>query len=56
MKAELVWLGPKLLALEGTKATADGILWLARKVVEGTAYLEAKAAIPAAKKIGRAHV
>ncbi|KAI0643226.1 hypothetical protein C8Q79DRAFT_915601 [Trametes meyenii] len=51
LKAELVWQGTKLLALEGSKATADGVLWLAEKVVEGTAYLEAKAAIPAAKKV-----
>ncbi|KAI0761189.1 hypothetical protein BD413DRAFT_617238 [Trametes elegans] len=51
LKGELVWLGPKLLVLEGSKATADGVLWVAEQVIKGAAFLEAKAAIPAAKEL-----
>ncbi|CCO30909.1 hypothetical protein BN14_04942 [Rhizoctonia solani AG-1 IB] len=51
LKAELAYLGPKLLVLRGYKATADGILDLAEKVVEGADYINTKAAIPAAEEL-----
>ncbi|QRV90278.1 hypothetical protein RhiJN_18296 [Ceratobasidium sp. AG-Ba] len=51
LKAELAYLGPKLLVLEGYKATADGILTLAEDVVKGVDYINAKAAIPAAEAL-----
>ncbi|KAG9094207.1 hypothetical protein FRC06_011056, partial [Ceratobasidium sp. 370] len=51
LKAELIYLGPKLLVLEGYKATADGVLTLAEDIVKGVEYLEAKAAIPAAEAV-----
>ncbi|KAG9119488.1 hypothetical protein FRC07_005468 [Ceratobasidium sp. 392] len=51
LKAELVYLGPKVLVLEGYKATADGILTLAEDVVKGADYFDAKAAIPAAEAL-----
>ncbi|KAG9075547.1 hypothetical protein FS749_012774 [Ceratobasidium sp. UAMH 11750] len=49
LKAELVYLGSKILVLEGYKATADGVLTLAEDIVKGVEYLDAKAAIPAAE-------
>ncbi|KAG8735240.1 hypothetical protein FRC10_010828 [Ceratobasidium sp. 414] len=51
LKAELIYLGPKLLVLEGYKATADGVLTLAEDIVKGVEYLEAKGAIPAAEGV-----
>ncbi|KAG9094206.1 hypothetical protein FRC06_011055 [Ceratobasidium sp. 370] len=51
LKAEIVYLGPKLGVLEGYKATADGILTLAEDIVKGADYLDAKAAIPAAEAL-----
>ncbi|KAG9075566.1 hypothetical protein FS749_012757 [Ceratobasidium sp. UAMH 11750] len=51
LKAELIYLGPKLLVLEGYKAVADGVLTLAEDIVKGVEYLEAKAAIPAAEGV-----
>ncbi|KAG8718276.1 hypothetical protein FRC09_012899 [Ceratobasidium sp. 395] len=53
LKAELAWLGPKLLVLEGYKVTADGILEFAEAVVKSADYISTKAAIPAAEELVR---
>ncbi|KAG9099671.1 hypothetical protein FRC07_010504, partial [Ceratobasidium sp. 392] len=49
LKAELGYQEGKKLVLEGYKATADGVLWTAKKIVGGTEYLGAKGAIPIAQ-------
>ncbi|KAG8701521.1 hypothetical protein FRC08_004041, partial [Ceratobasidium sp. 394] len=49
LKAELTYQEGKKLVLEGYKATADGVLWAAKKIVGGTEYLAAQGAIPVAQ-------
>ncbi|KAG8735238.1 hypothetical protein FRC10_010826 [Ceratobasidium sp. 414] len=51
LKAELVYLEPKLGVLEEYKAAADGVLTLVEHIVKEGDYLDAKAAIPAAEAL-----